>query len=242
MFDSPTAVGEAAAQEIVIRGKNAIEARGRYMLALSGGSTPAFVYRALARPALRTALDWNQTHLFWGDERAVPPDHVDSNYGLAARELLDVVEIPDGNVHRIPAELGAETAAEEYDRIIRAAFGIQSTLPRFDLVMLGLGTDGHTASLFPRNSILHVRDRLVASTWVETLRTYRVSLTIPVLQAAATVLFLVTGTSKAEVLRSVLHDAPTEGKPASLVQPANGELVWLVDREAAHFLELNGDI
>ena len=199
---------------------------------LAGGSTPKAAYEILARDFAET-VDWGRTHVFFGDERTVPPDHEDSNYRMAREALLDHVSI--GGVHRMRGELPPEEAAASYEDELRGFFGAEEP-PRFDLVLLGIGEDGHTASLFPETSALEVTDRLVVANPVLKLDTTRITLTAPVLNAARAVIFLVVGGGKAEALKEILEgDADPRRYPAKLVRP-EGNLIWMVDRAAAGFL------
>jgi 6-phosphogluconolactonase len=207
---------------------------------LSGGSTPLGLYSLLATsPALRTQVPWSSTHVFWGDERHVPPDHPDSNFRGADAALLSQVPIPASNVHRIRAELDAVSAAREYEAEIRGVFGLGGDeLPRFDVLLLGMGNDGHTASLFPGTSALHADEHLVVANWVGKLDTERITLTASVLNNAACILVLVTGEDKAPAAKAVLHGAyEPEQLPAQLLAPTQGQLVWLLDRAAASRLD-----
>lgn len=238
LCDDPAALSREAAARLVQRANEAVAARSRFTLALSGGSTPRALYLRLAASPWRERIPWKATHVFWGDERCVPPDHPDSNYGMAHTALLAHVPIPAGNVHRLHGEMDPATAAAEYEGVLRAVFGLQpGELPRFDLILLGLGEDGHTASLFPGTAAVHERERLVVAHWVEKLNAYRLTLTPPVLNAAAEVVFLVAGAAKAGVLRQVLKgEYEPDRYPAQIVRPADGTLVWLVDRAAARRL------
>ena len=234
------AVAEAAASALVSRALDAIAARGRFTVALSGGSTPRLLFATLAARVESgapgaTAVAWDQVHVFWGDERAVPPDHPDSNYGVARALLLAHLPIPDGNVHRIQAEMEPSEAAAAYEITLRRHFGLQpGERPVFDLVFLGLGPDLHTASLFPGSPALDERERLVVAPWVERLGAFRITLTPIVLNQARTVMFMVAGEDKAGPLKAVLETEPDPTRrPAQVVQPSDGELVWLVDEAAA---------
>jgi 6-phosphogluconolactonase len=230
-----------AAGEWVRLADEAVRARGRFAVALSGGSTSKALYRLLAADegGFRARLPWGQAHIFWGDERHVPPDHPDSNYRMAYEAMLSRVPVPSGNVYRIPAENpDAARAAEVYARTLREFFGVEAgRFPRFDLILLGLGADGHTASLFPGTGAVHERGRLVAAPWVEKLASHRITLTAPVLNNAAFVIFLVCGEDKAGTLRAVLEGPHEPDRlPAQLVRPVDGRLVWMVDRAAARLL------
>jgi len=235
-----TELSRIAAEEFVRQIKGTVRAHDLCTVVLSGGSTPKGLYALLASDeAWQTRLPWDKIHFFWGDERHVPPDHPDSNYRVAHQALLSKVPVPLENVHRIAAENpNAHQAAEEYEQTLRTFFRLAAgQLPRFDLILLGMGPDGHTASLFPGTAALHESQRLVVANWVEKFHTYRITLTLPVFNNAARVLFLVSGEEKAEVLRAVLqgHDQPPRF-PAQLICPTSGEILWLVDQDAARLL------
>jgi 6-phosphogluconolactonase len=183
------------------------------------------------------SLPWNKIYFFWGDERHVPPDHPDSNYRMADEALLSKVPVPKENVFRVPTEnKDANAAALAYEEILKTFFKLQpGEIPRFDLGFLGMGPDGHTASLFPDSAALHEDERLVVANWVEKFKTYRITFTYPVLNNAARVTFLVAGEDKAPALHEVLENK-NSGLPAQQVRPKNGELIWLVDRAAANQL------
>jgi 6-phosphogluconolactonase len=228
------AVARAAAEELIRAAHRAVAERGAFSLALSGGSTPRRLYVLLADPAapFRARFPWDHTHVFFGDERPVPPDHPESNFRMATETLL--AHVPVASVHRIRAE--EPDAAEAYQAELRQAFGIPvgGAPPRLDLVLLGLGPDGHTASLFPGSPALAEQDRWVVSPFVERLGTRRTTLTFPVLNRAGAVVFLVAGGEKAGVLQRVLAPEPgTELLPAARVRPGRGELLWIVDVAAA---------
>ena len=242
---SEQALFRRAAAEFAHLAAEAVARRGRFSVAFSGGTTPQGLYGALAANArLREAVPWNRTLVFWGDERQVPPGHPDSNYGMAREVLLSKISIPEVNVHRIPGELpDASEAAHRYEDDMRAALGLGAAeFPRFDLVLLGLGADGHTASLFPGTEALRERQRSAAANWVDTLRAWRITLTLPAINRARTVMFLVCGADKAEAVKSVLEgpsvpDAP----PARLVRPRHGRLLWFMDPDAASLLGGKGE-
>ncbi len=224
----------SAANEFTRLAVEAVRARRRFCVALSGGSTPKGLYTLLAGSSL-SSIPWDKVYFFWGDERHVPPDHPDSNYRMTYEALLSKVPVPAGNVYRIPAEQAdAEAAARAYEQTISSFFGLrEGQFPRFDLVLLGMGLDGHTASLFPATPALHEKHRLVVANWVEKFKSHRITLTLPVLNHAACVMFMVSGREKAPVLRRVLHDDSGTPLPAQMVRPLDGRLLWLVDREAA---------
>jgi 6-phosphogluconolactonase len=228
------ALAQAAAQEFHHLAEAAVRERGRFCVALAGGNTPRAIYSLLASE--HRQLPWDSIHIFFGDERHVPPDHPDSNFRMASESLLSKVPILQKNVHRIRAELDAEAAAEQYDQELREFFQlIDHDWPRFDLILLGLGDDGHTASLFPGSKALTEMSRRVVANWVEKLQTFRITLTYPVLNHGAEVMFLVSGASKAQILSQVLRLGAKE-YPAQNVQPASGRLLWLVDKDAGSLL------
>ena len=242
VLTTPQELFEIAAEEVVRAAQEAVEQRGRFTIALSGGSTPQSLFNLLATNA-RTVLPWDRTFFFWGDERHVPPTHSDSNYRMAEEAMLSKIPVAAGNVFRIPAENpDAAAAAEAYEQTLRKFFQLEpGQVPVFDLILLGMGPDGHTASLFPGTAGLHEKSRLVIANWVDKLKASRLTLTLPVLNAARCVAFLVSGTDKAAVLRTVLEeDAPAEQYPSKLVRPVNGKLIWLLDRAAASELKGKG--
>jgi 6-phosphogluconolactonase len=235
-------VARAAATEFIARAHEAVAARGFFSVALSGGKTPRLLYDTLAREtAAGASIPWKGTHLFWGDERHVPPEHPDSNYRMVRESLLDRIGLPAGQVHRIPTGVGsAVDAAARYESELRSFFApAPGDVPRFDLVLLGLGGDGHTASLFPGSAAVRESQRWVTAERVASLGSDRITLTLPVINHAARVIFLVTGDDKAEPLHSVLHgQEPVDRLPARGVRPLNGTLLWLVDRSAARLLSV----
>ncbi len=232
-FADPGALARAAAEEVARRAEEAVAARGAFTRALAGGSTPRALYRLLADPRepYRARIRWPAVHAFFGDERAVPADSPDSNARMAREALLD--HVPLASVHRIPGELGAEAAADRCEADLRAHFG-EVPFPRFDLVLLGLGGDGHTASLFPGSPALGERQRwAVAGPAGLPPRVPRVTLTLPVLDAARAALFLVAGADKATALRRLVRPAAGEEPiPAARVRP-QGALLVLADESAA---------
>jgi 6-phosphogluconolactonase len=226
----------AAAEWLTGVSADACAARGAFTIALSGGSTPRRLHTMLADPArpFRGRIDWSRWQLFWGDDRHVPPDHPDSNFRMAKETLIDRVPIAPTQVHRIHAELSdANEAAVGYEHELRGYFAGRPW-PAFDLVLLGMGPDGHTASLFPGTGAVHESTRWVIAPWVEKLKTCRITLSPPAINAAAHVIVLVAGADKADALRDVL-DGPRDPDrlPAQIVQPASGSLTWFVDASAA---------
>jgi 6-phosphogluconolactonase len=231
-----------AAEAFVRQAREAVRTRGTFTVALAGGSTPKAFFGLLGSQRgapFRARVPWGTTHFFWGDERHVPPDHPDSNYRMANEAMLSRVPVAAQNIHRILAENpDASLVAEDYDRELREFFRLPpGQFPRFDLILLGMGPDGHTASLFPGTDAVQEQKKLVVAPWVETFRTHRITLTPPVLNNAASVIFLVSGTEKAETLRDVLQgEYQPHRLPAQAIRPRNGRLLWLVDRAAARLL------
>lgn len=235
----PDAVGLARAAADLVRNLSigATQDRGYATIALSGGSTPAAMGALLADDPYRDEVPWASTHIFWGDERVVPLESPESNAGEAKRGFLDVVPIPAGNVRTFPVDEDPESAATGYEDIIRAVVPGEP-VPMFDLILLGMGFDGHTASLFPGTEALGVRDRLVVANKVPQLETTRLTFTAPLINAARAIAFLVAGSSKSQRLAEVLESDPDPHRlPAQLIQPKHGVLTWLVDTEAASHLD-----
>jgi 6-phosphogluconolactonase len=221
-----------AAQRFTDLAREAIDSRGRFSVALSGGSTPATLYGLLAQEPCRVQIPWAQVYLFWGDERCVPPDHPDSNYRMANETLISQVPIPSANVFRVRGELEPDLAARAYEKTLQDFFCGPRT--RFDLVLLGLGDDGHTASLFPDSDALHERERLAVAVEAryQDRPAHRVTLTLPALNTARQVLFLVAGSAKARIVQAVL-EGPEGRLPAQQIRPTAGQTVWILDRKAA---------
>ena len=237
IFPDIPAVAAAAADEFVRIAPKTV--------ALAGGSTPRALYHLLAA---RTDIAWDQIQFFWGDERHVPPDDPDSNYRMARESLLAHVPVPEANIHRVHAENPhAEGAAADYAAELQRVFQpAPGQFPRFDLVLLGMGPDGHTASLFPGTTALQEREKWVVAPWVEKMHGYRITMTFPVLNNAANIIFMAGGMEKAEVLKPVLEEsAPGSGPdsgavtfPSQNIRPVNGRLIWMVDQAAAKLLTI----
>ena len=209
-----------------------IASRGRFSAALSGGSTPVPFYSLLAENPFRDRVPWSMVHFFWGDERCVPLDHADSNYRMVREVLLDKIPIPKANVHPIPVgSMDAQTAATLYEKTLRKSFDLgKGQTPRFDLMLMGMGEDGHTASLFPGSTALEETERLVVAHHVAQLGVDRVTLTAPVINEAANVVFLISGRAKANVLREVLEgDYDPNRLPTQLIRPRDGKLLFIID-------------
>ncbi len=241
----PQALTRLAASAVVFWSRKAIERRGRFHLALSGGGTPKQLYQLLATPEFAQQIFWDRVQVWWSDERDVPADHADSNYKMAHDALLSKAPIPPANVHRVRTELGAQQAAAQYETEIGLAFERLRTdeasgalvdsggWPSFDLVLLGMGDDGHTASLFPHSPALKEGERLVTAHHVDKLNAMRITFCAPLINAADAVIFLVSGASKAAMLKRVLlGDYAPDELPAQMIAPA-GKLFWMADAAAA---------
>ena len=232
VFADPQVLAEAAARHVAQSAQAAIDARGRFSLTLSGGSTPRDLHLRLAGPPLADQIDWSRVHIFFGDEGCVPPDDERSNFRMAEDTLLSKVPIPTAHIHRMRGELPPEQAASDYARQLKELF--DDAPPRLDLVLLGMGDNGHTASLFPGLTAVHERRAQVVAEYVDEVGMWRITLTPVVLNLAREVVFLVAGAAKASMLHQVLEGpyAPDE-RPAQIVQPVPGELIWMVDAAAA---------
>ncbi len=239
VYADPAEVARGAARHFVEYAWQAIAKDGQFMVALSGGETPRAMFELLASEEFRGQVDWAKVHVFWSDERAVPPTAPESNYGMARREFLIRVPIPEGNVHRMEAEKpNIGRAAHEYEEVLRKYLDLDDLgFPRFHLIFLGLGKDGHTASLFPGTRVLRQTSRWVSTPMVSKSNMRRMTLTLPVLDAASRVVFLVVGPEKSQILHAVLEEKPDPPYPAQLVQPRNlGQKLFLVDKAAAEML------
>lgn len=233
-------ISRTAAEMIIHQATEMGSRSGPFTLALSGGSTPRMLYRRLSHEsAAMSRVLWNKFHFFWGDERHVPPEDPQSNFRMARETLFASAPVPVLNIHRVPAEESdAVIAAEKYERELISFFNLKTgQLPRLDCVLLGVGTDGHTASLFPGTQALKEKRRLVVANWVEKFQHHRITMTVPVLNHAAQVIFLVSGQEKAEVLKQILEgDYRPDLLPAQRVRPVDGKLLWLVDAAAGSYL------
>ncbi len=230
MLRDAFAVAERAAEIFIQTANSAIELNRSFSVALSGGSTPKALFELLALEENASQVDWRFVHIFWSDERCVQPDDEQSNYRMANEALLKHVSIPQSQIHRIRGEDEPKTSATNYEQELINHFG--SDEPRFDLILLGMGDDGHTASIFPNTTAVYETEKLVTAPFVEKFKSYRLTFTFKTINAAKKNLFLVTGASKAETLKRVLSEA-TKDLPASLVKPVNGELIWLTDEYAS---------
>jgi 6-phosphogluconolactonase len=215
--------------------ERSIASKGRFSAALSGAATPQAFHRLLSEPPFRGRIDWTKTHLFFGDERAVPADDPECNYRMARESLISRVPIPPGNVHRMPADRpDLAAAASEYEAEIRSVIG--GTVPVFDLIHLGIGEDGHTASLFPGGPALAESKRLVVESYAESLKSWRMTFTLPLINRADCVLFMADGRRKTDAVRRALTE-DGDPVPARFVRPESGKLIWILDKEASAGLE-----
>jgi 6-phosphogluconolactonase len=234
IFPTGHDLAEAAAKLIIDIATAAIKLRGKFVISLSGGHTPERLFALLATLPYRNQLPWNETYIFWGDERCVPADDVENNARMAKTVLLDRIGIPAENVYPIPVDLAPDKAAREYENIIKHFFA--PTPPRFDLILLGLGENGHTASIFPGEEILF-EPYLVKEVYVAEQRMFRITMTPELINHALNIIFLVEGGQKADILKTILT-APYQphNYPAQLINPGNGKLYWLADVKAAALL------
>jgi len=234
IFKDSEAMSIAAADVFVQEAALAVRACGRFLVALSGGSTPSGLYRLLASEPYRSRVDWEQAFVFWGDERCVPPDDEGSNYHQVREDLLKYVPISDGNVQRIKGELKPVEASDDYAQVLKRFAAPGLDWPRFDFVLLGMGEDGHTASLFPGSNVEATSPTLAVTADYQGRPANRITLTPLVFNSARKVVFLVTGEGKAVTLSRVLSDVfMPEQYPAQRIQPTDGQLIWLVDERAA---------
>lgn len=237
IFDDIELLSEAAAELMIEIAQAAIERRGKFSVALSGGSTPRRLYALLAEEPFRDRINWKAVHIFWGDERCVPSDDPRSNARLAHELFLDRVPVAADHLHPILCDQDPFRAANAYEAELKAFFG--QTHAAFDLILLGLGENAHTASLFPHSEVLREEERWVAAVYVAEQQMYRVTLTAPLINQAHTVVFLVSGSEKADVFQRVIEaEFNPDELPAQLIKPQNGQLIWLVDRAAAASLHL----
>lgn len=229
---NPPAMAERAAHIFAEACEEAVEERGVFRVALSGGETPISLFQLLSQPDWAVRLPWDKMTFFWVDERAVGPDHPESNYGLAKDELFN--NVPATRFYRIRGEDDAEEAAARYEKRIREEFDLgPKELPRFDFMLLGMGADGHIASIFPNSPLLHEKIRIVADVYSPERKTDRITLTLPVINNSRTCMFMVSGAEKHEALSNALNLLEEPTMPAQLVRPKAGDLIWIVDEDAA---------
>lgn len=237
IYPDTNTLSHEAAQLIVRLAQEAIVTRGRFTIALSGGSTPKALYGLLATDPYLGQIDWSSVEIFWSDERCVPPDDAESNYRMAQEVLLDKIPLPASQVHRMPADQPDRDAASlAYTQEMQQTFGTNG-IPSFDLIQLGMGPEGHTASLFPHQESLHEQQRLVMPVIVPKPPPPRLTFTSPLLNAARQILFLVTGSEKSDAVQAVLEgDYLPDEYPAQIVRPDKGEVTWMLDTKAAEKL------
>jgi 6-phosphogluconolactonase len=241
IFENLQALSRAAAEKFVLIGRKAIEQNNRFTIALSGGSTPKLLFQTLASDEFRSQLDWTKTFFFFGDERIVPFDSTESNYRMARENLFEPLQIKPENVRRWQTEFAPEAAAEDYENQLKDFFALKNdAIPRFDLILLGMGADGHTASLFPETLALSETEKLAIANWVEKLDSFRLTFTFPLINKAENILFLIGGAEKAETVKIVLKGEFEPHKfPAQAVEPDNGNLFYFLDKDAAKAIKNN---
>lgn len=233
VFETTAELNLAAADFIIDTAKNAIAERGRFTISLSGGTTPEKLYSLLATTDFCDQIEWGKTFVFWGDERCVALGDILNNAGRAFALLFDKIKIPASNIYRIPVNLSPVIAAEKYEEELKLFFNDE--LIRFDLILLGLGENGHTASLFPGTTVMDENVQGVKSVYVEEEKMFRITMTAPLINQARKILFLVSGEKKAEIIKRVFQD-PEERYPAQLIHPVDGELSWFIDEKAASLI------
>jgi len=210
--------------------------KGRFVTAISGGSTPGPMHRLLSRDPYLSEIPWNKTHIFWVDERCVPVSRTESNYGEARKRFLDIVPIPSDHIHNISVEVPPEEGALRYQRELIKFFGLKrGEFPVFDLIFMGIGADGHTASIYPKSSALEENKKLMLSVKGGDPLVHRLTMILPVLNNAKKIIFLVSGKDKSEIIGDIIMQRQ-KGLPAEMIKPAHGEIIWLIDREAASLL------
>jgi len=235
IFSDPQTLAFAVAKQFLKIGNEAIEKNGRFLVALAGGSTPLAVYNLLAENDYSSQIDWNRVYFLWGDERCVPPNHDDSNYKNAYEVLIKKILLPPSHVIRMEGELDPAEAAKRYEHVLRTRFGPALNI---DLILLGMGADGHTASLFPGSAAVDEKKHWVVANYVHALTAWRITLTPVLINKALNILFIVSGENKAATLKQVLSTQYAPDKfPSQLIQPSNGVLIWMVDQAAAALLE-----
>jgi 6-phosphogluconolactonase len=236
IFNASVALNAATAKFIAGIAEKSVEKRGRFVLCLSGGNTPKNLYALLSTDPYRDIVPWKDTFVFWGDERCVPGNDERNNASMARKTLLDKTELPASHLFPVPVDLSPSDAAREYEKTLRLFFGQEP--PRFDLILLGLGEDGHTASLFPGTSVIYEKTRWVKEVIQEGNPEARITLTTPLINQSRSVLFLVTGEAKSEILETVLTQPyQPEKYPAQMIDPEEGEITWFVDQKAASRLK-----
>ncbi|HWB65191.1 MAG TPA: 6-phosphogluconolactonase [Chitinophagales bacterium] len=234
VYEDLQSLARACAQMVLEASQQAVKAGRKFTIALSGGNTPATLFKTLAAEPYSTQMPWASTCVFWGDERCVPLYDENNNAHNAIELLLSRVNIPPENIFRIPVNLPPAKAAEQYENELKAFF--ETNPPQFDVILLGLGNDGHTASLFPASAALKEKNRLVLANYLHGPNVFRITLTYPVINAAHKIVFMVSGKTKSTILKSVLQDNKKQ-YPAQVIQPEHGKLIWMVDKDAAQDLQ-----
>jgi 6-phosphogluconolactonase len=240
VYPTRSAAAHAAAAQFVATAEKAMNARGRFTVALAGGNTPRDVYRLLATEEYASMVDWPNVSVFWGDERCVPFNDPENNASMARETLLNHVPVAPNNIYRIQSQLPPEEAAQNYEQTLRRYFSGRGTnFPNFDLVLLGIGAEGHTASLFPGSPLLNEQERWVGAVYVEKMKSWRISLTPVALNAASKVLFTVIGEEKAQAVKQILTEPKQPNLlPAQVVDPPDGQVLWIFDKPAASLVNL----
>lgn len=235
VFEDADQLARSVAERVVALAGDTVSRKGSCVIALAGGSTPKRLYQLLATDEFRDQIDWSSLHIFVSDERHVPLDHPESNFGMAQETLLTHVSVPDDQVHSVGVDFTPADAAAAYEHAIRTALNASGDdVPQFDLILLGIGGDGHTASLFPGTAALEVRDRLVAENWVPQQDSMRISFTIPLLQAARETILMATGEDKADAVARTIEGEPDLNEtPSQLLRDAQGPVIFALDRAAA---------
>lgn len=235
IFQSKAQISKAAADLFVNKSKSSIQEKGQFVVSLSGGSTPKVLFELLATEPYSSQIEWAKVHLFWGDERCVSPDHADSNYRMTRLALLDHIPIPATNVNRIKGELSPENAAADYNVVLKEFFGDESYV--FDLCFLGMGDDGHTASIFPETSAVQLKGQKAKEVYVEKLSAWRITLSADILNSSKWIVFLVAGSGKAEALKEVfVGEFNPSLYPSQLIRSAENQVEWYLDNQAAALL------
>lgn len=237
IYNDAEALGLAVAELFLAKACLAVEEKGRFTVSLAGGETPRRIYELLAKPPFNKNIPWKHVHIYWGDERYVPADDIRSNQLMARKAFLDHLPIPPGQIHPILCEVSPQHAAEDYEQRIGSMFSKEE--PQFDFMFLGLGSDGHTASLFPNTPVLSEEKHWVGHVYLPEQDSHRVTLTAPLINQARNIVFLVTGASKAEIVREVLEGPQDHMRlPSQMIVPQNGALYWYLDQAAGELLSL----
>lgn len=237
VYENGEALGEAVAGLFLHKARLAVAERGRFIIALAGGQTPQGIYEMLAKPPYVQQVPWSKVHVFWGDERYVPANDLRSNQLMARKAFLDIVPIPEAQIHPVLCTTSPGQAALAYEAVLASVLPKEE--PKLDFTFLGVGADGHTASLFPNTSVLHERERWTGQVYLPELDSYRVTFTVPFINQSRTIAFVVTGENKAEIMHEVLEGPSSYLRlPAQMIHPQQGELHWFLDQEASRLLQV----